>query len=356
MHQRNINELIDLKNKINIQSENNNKKRETKNKSKEDLYLEKCKKLKFFKDIVTNFESINDKFEILKIKGYNIPIKIIITIKYPKITYKFNENGEEKEFKDIKKYLFTIKNDYEEQLDKAYQNLKYLRFLYGSLFRKIKMHQEGFKKVPEILRYILNKVDYDDKIIDGDPNNVKLSDNYESEYKHYTKEIFNHMSEYIISLFEKNQLNYKKHFENMLIKGDISYRGIYRVKCQNSSMEQFILKLFLNKLDKMPIAQNILICSNETSIEEIQSFLYRAILCDYNTLFVIEILETFSNFQHNKMYSYVDKLLSYKLEKCENKKINKFDTKDYLNSCICFVYQNLENEYAFKNELDKYIK
>ena len=35
------------------------------------------------------------------------------------------------------------------------------------------MHQEGFKKVPEILRYILNKVDYDDKIIDGDPNNVK---------------------------------------------------------------------------------------------------------------------------------------------------------------------------------------
>ena len=355
MHQRNINELIDLKNKINIQSENNNKKRETKNKSKEDLYLEKCKKLKFFKDIVTNFESINDKFEILKIKGYNIPIKIIITIKYPKITYKFNENGEEKEFKDIKKYLFTIKNDYEEQLDKAYQNLKYLRFLYGSLFRKIKMHQEGFKKVPEILRYILNKVDYDDKIIDGDPNNVKLSDNYESEYKHYTKEIFNHMSEYIISLFEKNQLNYKKHFENMLIKGDISYRGIYRVKCQNSSMEQFILKLFLNKLDKMPIAQNILICSNETSIEEIQSFLYRAILCDYNTLFVIEILETFSNFQHNKMYSYVDKLLSYKLEKCENKKINKFDTKDYLNSCICFVYQNLENEYAFKNELDKYI-
>ena len=73
----------------------------------------------------------------------------------------------------------------------------------------------------------------------------------------------------------------------------------------------------------MSIAQNILICSNETSIEEMQSFFYRAILCDYNTLFVIEILESFSNFQNNKIYSYIDKLLSYKLENSENKNINK---------------------------------
>ena len=54
-----------------------------------------------------------------------------------------------------------------------------------------------------------------------------------------------------------------------------------------------------------------------------QSFFYRAILCDYNTLFVIEILESFSNFQNNKIYSYIDKLLSYKLENSENKNINK---------------------------------
>ena len=349
-----IKELIKLKNKINIQPESKHKKIDTK---KNDLYKIKCEKLIFFKDIVSNFEAIYDKILILRKKGFNIPIKIIIFIKFPKIIYKFNENGEEKDFKQIINYLLTIKNDFENQLDITYQNSKYLRFLYGKLFRKIKLHQEGIFKESEIsiLRYILNKIDYDDKIIDGEPNNVKLGNDFETEYKLYTKDIFKHMSNYIISLFEKNQLNYKKHFENMLIKGDIKYKGIYIFKSKYLSMEQFILKLFLNKLDKMPIAQNILICSNETPIEELQSFFYRAILCDYNTLFAIEILESFSNFQHNKMYSYIDKLLSYKLENIGNKKINKCDTKEYLNSCICFIYQNLENENAFKNELEKYI-
>ena len=85
-----------------------------------------------------------------------------------------------------------------------------------------------------------------------------------------------------------------------------------------------------------------------------QSFFYRAILCDYNTLFIIEILESFSNFQHNKMYSYIDKLLSYKLENSEIKNINKSSTREYLNSCIFFVYKNLENEFAFLNKLEKY--
>ena len=350
--QKDINKLIDLKNKINIQQENIKKMKEED--KKKDLYYQKCDKLLFFKNIVSNFETIYDKIKILRTKGYNIPIKIYISIKYPEISYKFNEDGEEKDFKDIKKYLFTIKNDYEEQLDIIYRNEKHLRFLYGKLFRKIKLHQEGNRQVYEILRYILNKYDYEDKIKDGDPYNVKSGDDFECEFKLYIKNIFQYMSKYIISLFEKNNLSYQKHYENMLIQGDKKYRGIYIYKCQNASMEQLILYIFKSKLGILPVAQNILICGKETSNEEMQSFFYRAILCDYNTLFIIEVLESFSNFQHNKMYNYIDKLLSYKLENCENKKLNKNDTKDYLNSCIYFIYKNLDNEFAFRNELDKY--
>ena len=121
-------------------------------------------------------------------------------------------------------------------------------------------------------------------------------------------------------------------------------------------MEEYILYLFQKKLRKLPIAQNILVCSRETSIEEMQSFFYRAILCAYNTLFVIEILDSFSNIQFYKMYSYIDKILAYKLENFEKetKGINKSNTREYLNSCIFFVYKNLENEFAFINELRKY--
>jgi hypothetical protein len=106
-----------------------------------------------------------------------------IIIKYPKITYTFNDEDDEKEFKDIKNYLFSIKNYYENQLNAIYQNEKYLRFLYGPLFRKIKMHQEGNCEVLGVKRFILNKINYKDKIEDWILYNVKLDEDYESAYK-----------------------------------------------------------------------------------------------------------------------------------------------------------------------------
>ena len=159
--------------------------------------------------------------KILRIKGYNIPILIKIEIIYPNITYKFNtEDEDEKDFDYIKNYLFNVKNDYENQLDTIYQNEKYLRFLYGKLFRKIKLHQEGNYEVKEIIRYILNKVDYKDKdrIEDGEPYNVKIGDDFEIEFRDYTKKIFENMSKYIISLFEINKLDFEEHYKKMLIK------------------------------------------------------------------------------------------------------------------------------------------
>ena len=57
------------------------------------------------------------------------------------------------------------------------------------------------------------------------------------------------------------------------------------------------------------------------------------------------------------MYTYIDKLLSYKYEesKKEIENIDKLNTNDYLNSCIVFIYDgDLEN--SFFNELQKYSK
>ena len=85
--QKDINKLIDLKNKINIQHENSGSKKSEKKQGgkNKDLYHEKCDKIIFFKEIVSNFEIIYDKIKILRSKGYNIPIKIYISIKYDKI-------------------------------------------------------------------------------------------------------------------------------------------------------------------------------------------------------------------------------------------------------------------------------
>jgi hypothetical protein len=125
---------------------------------------------------------------------------------------------------------------------------------------------------------------------------------------------------------------------------------------QQDNIGQYILNLFINRIGKLPISQNILICGKETSIEEIQSFLYRAILCEYNTLFVFEIIESLSEYQYNKIYTYIDKILSIKLEKYkrENKEnVDKSKTELYLNSYIVFVYNKKEVKNNLK-ELEKF--
>lgn len=67
-----------------------------------------------------------------------------------------------------------------------------------------------------------------------------------------------------------NELDFQKHYENMIIKEEYRKKGISIIKCiEEKSIEENILSLFANKLDKLPIAQNILICKRETTIEEI---------------------------------------------------------------------------------------
>ena len=81
----------------------------------------------------------------------------------------------------------------------------------------------------------------------------------------------------------------------MLIKEKKRYQGFYIIKYENESKEEFILNLFWNIIGQLPVEQNILINSKETSQEEIQAFFYRAILCDYNSLFVVQINDSFSD-------------------------------------------------------------
>ena len=353
--QLNLEELIDLKNKIFIHFKKNDKREN----DEKDIQQIKCDKLAYFKDIMTNIEEIYIKIKLMRNRGYLIPILINFEIQYPKITYKFDD--EEKDFTFIKNHLLTIIYYYENQLDEIYQSQKYLRFLYGKLFLRLKWYLEGNHEIFDIIRYILNKTDYKDKIEQEMIYNehIYTDIDYKNLYKEYNAKIINNMKDYIVSLFLKNNLDYKSHYENMLIQGKKKFEGFYIYKCENLTMEEFILYLFHEKLEKLPIAQNILFLSNETSYEEMKSFFYRAILCDYNTLFIIEIFESISTLHLEKMFRYINEILSYKFKKfkkdnrhCYN--INKLNTNIYLNSCIFFIYKNLKNESTILYELDKY--
>ena len=349
----NLENLINLKNKINI-PEKSLEKNENKETKEKDIYEIQIDKLFFFKEIISKLEVIYDKIVILRTKGCCLPLSIIIKIRYP--ISEIYLNNDMKNFDEIKNYLSNVLYDYEHQLNIIYQDEKYIRFLYGNLFRKIKKYQICKYDISGIIRYILNKINSNDLIEDADIYDINKTEDYFNEYHEYNKNTFNNISQYLVSLFNNNNLDIRKHYNNILIKEPKNLKGIYIEQCRNISMEEYIFNLYQENLEMLPIAQNILICSNETSFEEIQSFLYRAILCKYNTLFVIEIIESFSKIQQNKMCNCINKILSYKYEKYisnnkENENTNKLNPREYLNSCIFFIYRYSNNDFTYLNEL-----
>ena len=269
----------------------------------------KHEKLLFFKDIISNLETIIEYMKVLRAKGSSLKIKICIKVeKMDKIKYELG--NEEVSFKYIRNYLINVKNNYISQLDSMYKDKVNLRFFYGKQFRSIIKHLETGFNIDSFLRYILNS--YADNILEGYKTIIREAKDFINQYELYSKNSLDSISMYITSLFEKNGKTLEEHYYRMKLIQNNKYKGIYLHKCENNSMEKYILDLFWNKMKVLPIAQNILITNKETSSEEIQSFFHRAILCNYNTLFVVELNNSFSENQQSIMNSYIDQLLLFK--------------------------------------------
>ena len=339
-----LNNEIFLDNKINI------------NNSKESKNIN-IDKLLFFRNIISNIRIIYDNIDSIILKGCYLPILINIEIKYPEANYFLN--NEKKKYDIIKEYILNVKSNYENQLHSAYKNKKYLRFIYGKLFKDMIMYSKGNCQIEELIRYILNKTESNAEISDAIVVNKFFFEENINEYEKMSKESFDNIEKNIISLFLRNNLDIAKHYKNMLIKEKNKYKGIYIKKCRKISTEEYMFYSFYEKLGKFPIAQNILIISKETSIEEISSFLYRAILCDYNTLFMVKLNESLTDDQYNILYTYIGKILTIKFEKYKNEnkyisELDKLKTSEYIDSFIVFTYdENQKNNNIIK--LEKYI-
>ena len=343
--------LINLKNKIPPRTEND-----------EDDIKPKSKALIFFKDLITNLEKINEYMKALRTKGSSLPIKISIKV-LEMYNIDYYLDGKKVELSYIEnKFLSPAKNTYIAQLKSEYEKNPNIRLLYGKQFRSMMRHLEDGLNIDSFLRYIINNTD-STKINEGDKGTKRDVKDFVQHYEEYNEGSLQSISNYINSLFEKNGKTLEEHYEGMKIISENIYKGIYLQKCKKDcSMEKFIIELFLDKIDKLPIAQNVLITNKETSDEEMQSFFNRAILCNYNTLFVIEINDSISEYQQSIMNAYISQLLSkkYKNKKENNKgtegneNATKKNTKSYVDSCVVFVYEEKNNKIkSFLKEINK---
>ena len=291
----------------------------------------------------------------LRSKGSSLPINIMIEVKNDDIkyyldeqeTYLEKENSMQKD--GIKDFLIKAKDDFITKLNEPYKQKMNLRFIYGKQFRSMMKHLETGLKIEPFLRYILNFTDNNKSINEGLKAIDRSVTNWVNNHIKYEEDSFKNINNYINSLSDDGG---KKFYDKMIIipeqNKNKEYKGIYTYECETNFMEVFIIKLFWNKLIQLPIAQNILITSNETTEEEMQAFLNRAILCNYNSLFVVEISDSFSEQQQSIMNSYIDKLLTHKKReiKCEKSK-----TQEYMDSCLWFIYGK-----EYKNNLTTFSK
>jgi len=293
-----LDEIKSIKRKINISNEVKLRLEDNKDlpEGQERASLEKTKLLLKFKEVINNIDLIEQFIEVFQTKGCSLPIEIEIRIKYPEVEY-FLKKKKYPLFSDLSTYLLNVKNYLEKSLDTLYKSEQNLRFLYGKQFDTFNKHISGSEDIPSFLRYILNNLNDDIVIKEGKKSFPNSTKNYIDYYNIYSDDWFKAYDEYISSVFLENGTSIEDLYKRMEIKSDEgeTYKGIYLYKSDYNSMEEAIIKIFIEKTRNFPIAQNILISNKETSYEEIQAFFHRAFLCRFNTLFAIEINDSLSD-------------------------------------------------------------
>ena len=121
----------------------------------------------------------------------------------------------------------------------------------------------------------------------------------------------NDCEKYLNEVIKKNKLDLEKIYEKTIIRQknlNISLKGVFIYTCEKIEKELFQIYKYLT--GNNPIAQNILLCNKDTTNEEITSFFYRAILCKFNSCFIVGGIELLENEQKTFIIDLLNKLLN----------------------------------------------
>ena len=269
--------------------------------------------------LVSELLKIKEKLNEIYNIGYTRDIDIQISLDDSNLSFCFSSpqylankyNKENKNIEDIVPILNEILNDVKNDQKKGYKENAYLRFLFGRQFYHLYnlLAKKNYKyDIIPFLNFITN-------------NNIKNKDykmgfNWEEDKDNYNK-VLNNCSKYIKNIFDKNKIELNNIYEISKIQSipEIQYyQGFYVYSC--SQVEKDLFQLYKYLTGNIPIAQNILLCNKETSNEEITSFLYRSILCEYHSCFIIGGIESLNFSQKNHFLEILNQLLFEKMKSC----------------------------------------
>ena len=210
-----------------------------------------------------------------------------------------------------------------------------IRYLYGRQFNLLSevINEEKNKSIDSLLKYITND-SYQNKV-----EKFKLR-----KEENLIQNNIDDWNDYLNSVLKQNNLTLEKIYKPTLIDKKFGENNNGLFTHNTDELEHNLFKIFKCLTGNKPIAQNILVCTKMTSNEEITVFLYRALLCNYNSCFIITGLESLGIEAQETIINLLD---NYYMGKKERKEIK---------SCLIFLFGTKNSDIYKSFELKKYRK
>ena len=296
------NNLLELRDSIQLTKENND---------------EELKNLESYKKFIERVSEIDNIYDLLKqiyIEGYPNEIKIQINIENCQSKFLIfgleevisEEKKEEKDKKeeaydkcqDLLNKLRLVLNNLRNVKNLVYREFPLMRFIYGRqftiIYNALKKKEISKDKLYPFLMLLKSN------LLGREIENFS----YKSFTNIYEDMVYN-INRFLEDILKKNFGKYylDNIYKDSLIKENRGeqYKGVYFYLSDKLEKDIFQIYKYLTKNN--PFAPTILLCNKETTTEELTSFLFRAILCKYNSCFIIGGIELL---EFNKKKNYLN--------------------------------------------------
>ena len=248
-----------------------------------------------FSERVNEISKINLILKKIAMKGYSEDITISIDIIDSKPFYGC-DSKDFKDYQDCIQYLNDILSKTIEIQIYYYKNYQFIRYIYGRQFNLFNcfLKRKGKKSLESFLKFISNDMLFSSIKFDQ-IQYMYINDLDDDKYKC----LLENCNKFLTSFFNDNGLSLEMFLEqNKILPKFKEFTGLYtylleddKIEGIQKGIEEQIISWYHFLTGHLPMAQTLLLCNEETTVEEITAFLYRAFLCEYHILFMVGKIE-----------------------------------------------------------------